>query len=291
MNGKPVILYVESRYGPLNGPNHNREALAFFLANDLDCEVSVYDYIEQLKEDTDRISKLIRNGWVILAILCKERYMEERCVEDIASIRELSSTLPILVLPSIFTADGFKATPEMPNVFAHMHEDPELSKLVLTLISAWKEPKDVFRMRTVSEISILRDQLVNAYAVNNLCEGDSHMLGVPNENDRIILEAIRVGLVPAEFIKVEFDNTLQRRGQSFGPVEASDYDKELANVKSMNETARKEFHDNMLRARGMIPHESGGVICTGVGQGDNSWGFAIDWLTLQESITDRFGQH
>ena len=179
----------------------------------------------------------------------------------------------------------------MPSIFAYMHEDPELGKLVSTLIGVWKEPKDVFRLKTFSEALVLREQLANAYVTNNLSEGDNHMLGVPDENDRLVLEAIRVGLVPAEFIKTEFDSTLPRRVQSFEPVEVSAYDKELASIKSMDETARKEFHDNMLRARGMIPHESGGWFCTGVGQGDNAWGFAIDWLTLQESITDRFGQH
>ena len=290
MNGKPVILYVESRYGSLNGPNHDREALAFFLANDLDCEVRVYDYMEQLKEDADHVSKLIKSGWVILTILCQERYMEDMVAKDIVAIRELSPGLPILILPCLSEA-RFKAAPETPDIFAYMHEDPELGKLVSTLVSAWTKPKDAFHVKTALERSVLCNQLANAYLVNNLGEGDEHMLGVPNGNDQIVLEAIRVGLVPAEFIKAEFDSTLPRRVQSFEPVEVSAYDKELASIKSMDEAARKEFHDNMLRARGMIPHEGGGAFCTGVGQGDNAWGFAIDWLTLQESITDRFGEH
>ena len=74
-------------------------------------------------------------------------------------------------------------------------------------------------------------------------------------------------------------------------MDATVYEQEVQKIRSMTDAERKEFNDDMTRARGMIPCETGGVFCTGVGQGENAWGFAIDHLTLQSHVTDRFGEH
>ena len=97
--------------------------------------------------------------------------------------------------------------------------------------------------------------------------------------------------MPISLVAEEFDATLPRRQACFGRIEASIYEAEISKIEAMDENQRKEFDHDMLRARGMTPCETGGVYCRGVGQGDNAWGFAIDHLTLQNVITDRFGEH
>jgi hypothetical protein len=100
MNGKPVILYIESRYGRSNGPNSDRDALSFFLRNDCECDVHLYDYLQDFTKDKDSIVKLLKGGWAILVILKQHRYMEGEHLEGIKFIRtDLSQELPIVILP------------------------------------------------------------------------------------------------------------------------------------------------------------------------------------------------
>jgi hypothetical protein len=134
-------------------------------------------------------------------------------------------------------------------------------------------------------------QLENAYKVNYLNGDSEFMLGTPDPNTQVVFEALRLRLLPISFVKEEFGDTIPRRKRSFVTIGASEYEKEVQKIQSLTESERKEFSDDMLRARGMTPCETGGVFCNGVGQGKNASGFAIDWLTLQNVITDRFGEH
>ena len=160
-----------------------------------------------------------------------------------------------------------------------------------SLASTWTRPNDAFGVGSDQERDLVCKQLEHAYKVNYL-NGDSElMLGTPDPNAQVVFEALRLRLLPIQFLKEEFDDTLPRRTKSFGKMDTAVYAQEVQRIRSMTEAERKEFKDDITRARGMIPCETGGVFCTGVGQGENAWGFAIDWKTLQSHITDRFGEH
>ena len=291
MNGMPVILYIESRYGESHGENSDREALSFFLKNDCGCDVHLYDYLQDFQQDKNNVSKLLTGGWVILVILKQHSYMEKEHLEGIEFIRtSLSRELPIVILPD-WHEGRFEPSAETPNVFAYSHESPELSKLVSDMKLVWRKPDDAFGVESDKERDLLCRHLENAYKVNYLDGDNEMMLGTPDPNTQVVLEALRLRLLPVSFVKEEFDDTLPRRKQKFDAIDVNAYEQEISRIRSLSEADRKELSDDMLRARGMTPCETGGVFCNGVGQGDNAWGYAIDWQTLQNVITDRFGEH
>lgn len=261
MIGKPVILYIERAHGESNGPNSDREALSFFLRNDCGCEVRLYDYMQAFWQDKENICKLLKGGWVILVILKQCEYMEREHLEGIEFVRtQISKELPIVVLP-VGWENRFQTSAEMPNTYAYDHWDQELVQLVRKLVSGWIRPVDAFGVESDQERDILYKHLENAYRTNYL-NGDKGetMLGTPDPNTQVVFEAVRLKLLPIEFVKAEFDDTLPIRKPNFDKVDASVYEEELNNVRLMDEIKRKEFEDDMYRSRGMIPCEGGGGI-------------------------------
>ena len=109
----------------------------------------------------------------------------------------------------------------------------------------------------------------------------------------IIAEALRLRLLPAEFLKSEFDDTIEEVRRVFASAKSSVYKREVAKIRKMTDEERKAFSHALQRARGRgyEPAEGGGVYVTRASCGNNVNGFAIDPVTLETHITYRFGEH
>ncbi|MBX4205486.1 MAG: hypothetical protein KW788_04900 [Candidatus Doudnabacteria bacterium] len=291
MVNKPVVAYIESSSdNHMTGGNYHREALNFFLREDCGCEVLLYEGDYDFEEDLARLKQYAKFNILVLVIVAQAQYSDEheRVINCVRT--NLSPRFPINVIPGGFT-ERFEGRTDDPAVHVNDHMDKGLEELVRSLTANWKAPIDWLGAETKDDQAILMSQLENAYRTHYLGDNDEGMFGTPDVNSQIVSEALRLRLLPSQFLKAEFDDTLPQGRTSFDRIEQSVYAEELAKIRAMTEAERNQLSDALSRARGHEPSPGGGVFVTRASNGPDVAGFAIDPLTLETVVINRFGLH
>ena len=292
MSRKPIVVYIESdSVSSFSDDNPNRDALSYFLREHCGCEVVQYRYDHDFVEDMPRLKKYFACHRLILVIVKQEEYSEQH--EKVFQLvrGEFSANLPVVVIPDGWGDKRFVGSPDDKSVYAFDHTDAGLVELVNRLATEWKPPHNWLGAETEQDQATLMVQLENAYRKHYLDDENDGMLGTPDHNHMIVAEALRIKLLPVEFLKAEFDDTIEEVPRVFAPTQPSAYKKELGKIRKLSGEERKSFEHALMRARGYEPAEGGGVFVTRVSCGNNINGFAIDPVTLETLITFRFGMH
>ena len=291
MARKPIVAYIASdNSGSFGDDNPNRDALIYFLREHCGCEVVQYRDNCDFSEDLPRLKRYSDCRQIILMIVKQEEYSDqhERVLQSVR--KQLSATLPIVVISHGWSDKRFGGSPEN-LVFAFDYIDTGLVELVNRLVAEWKPPLNWLGAETAEDQATLMAQLENAYRKHYLGDDNEGMFGTPDHNHMIVAEALRLRLLPVEFLKSEFDDTIEEVRRAFAPAKSSVYNREVAKIRKMTDKERKTFSHALLRARGYVLAERGGVYVNRASYGNNVNGFAIDPVTLETSITYRFGQH
>lgn len=292
MARKPIVAYIESDHsGSFSDNNPNRDALSYFLREHCGCEVVQYRYDCDFQEDLPRLKKYSDCRQLILVIVKQEEYSEQH--EQVLQLvrGKLSATLPVVVIPDGWGDKRFGGSPDDNLVCVFDHTDAGLIELVNRLVAEWKPPYNWLGAETADDQATLMAQLENAYHKHYLGDDNEGMLGTPDHNHMIVAEALRIRLLPAEFLKPEFDDTIEEVRRVFASAKSSVYKREVVKIRKMTDEERKAFSHALQRARGYEPAEGGGVYVTRASCGNNVNGFAIDPVTLETHITYRFGEH
>ncbi len=292
MAKKPIVAYIESDHsGSLSGDNHNRDALSYFLREHCGCGVVPYRYDCDFEEDLPRLKKYSDCRQLILVIVKQEEYLDQH--EKVLQLvrKQLSATLPVVVIPDGWGDKRFGGSPDDKSVYVFDHTDTGLVELVNRFVAEWKPPCNWLGAETAEDQATLMAQLENAYHKHYLGDDNEGMFGTPDHNHMIVAEALRIRLLPVEFLKAEFDDTIEEVRRVFASAKSSVYKREVAKIRKMTDEERKAFSHALQRARGYEPAEGGGVYVTRASCGNNVNGFAIDPVTLETLITFRFGMH
>lgn len=291
MARKPIVAYIESdSSGSFSDDNPNRDALSYFLREHCGCEVVQYRYDCDFAEDMPRLKKYSDCRQLILVIVKQEEYSDQH-EAVLQSVRnQLFATLPVVVVPDGWGDKRFGGSPDN-SVYVFNHTDAGLVELVNRLVAEWKPPINWLGAETAEDQATLMAQLENAYRKHYLDDDNEGMFGTPDHNHMIVAEALRLRLLPAQFLKTEFDDTIEEVRRLFVPAKSSVYKREVAKIRKMTDEERKAFSHALMRARGYEPVESGGVYVTSASCGNNVNGFAVDPITLETHITYRFGEH
>lgn len=290
MAARPIVVYAESPSDSmLDFGNPYREGLAYFLTNDCDCDLQLYDHPSELKDNVDYLRGLLVAGRLLLVIVKQSEYSDshKRALQFIRS--RLSRTCPVVVIPDGYE-DRFQPRAKDRTTFAYDHTEPALAELVRCLRREWKPAQTWSGAETVEDQAILRSQLEHAYRTHYL-EQEDGVLAVPDHEGQVVAEALRLRLLPAACLKSEFDDTLVRRPRDLPAVTATVYQEDLAKLRAMTDAERDAFEEYLLREEGYVPYPGGGVQKVRASLGWNVQGFAIDPVTFESLTTDGFGMH
>jgi hypothetical protein len=287
---KPVIAYVE---GSLDYTDENpwRDALSYFLREHHGCEILQYDHDWSFKKDLRKLKKFAASGLLVLVIVRQESYTDQHWPVIRLVRSRLSLTIPIVVLPNYDPEHPFTTNPAH-HLYSFYHDDAELQELVKKVVARWKS-SDWLGAETREDQAILQQQLEHAYRVHYLeNEGEEDgMFGTPDTNHQVVAEALRLKLLPAMFLKEEFDDTLKRDVVPLTPAAPTIYDQELSRLKALTDKERERLEEQLLRSAGYTKAPGGGLYKTRVSLGDNVSGFALDPLTGESTTTNQFGLH
>ncbi len=290
---RPVIVYLEGDLGTGVRENFFRDALAYCLRTELDCEVLVYSDGYYLKDDWLRIRKLAGQGMLLGALIAQDRY-GEGYIDAVTQLISDGFTGKIVVLknslaesPAVLTVQGL----QLPAIADHS----EALGVFTESRRTWHHDgtqHDYFDVRTEEELAALSSRLVAVHRARS--DGDEQGVLGPLSNDhRLVAEALRIRLLTPN-IHEEFDQTVRRLEKparsSVSPVDRNTYDKEVDLIRAYSPVEREDFCDKMLHATGYVRADHG-VIKTEVGCGHENMGFAIDVHTLESAISHGFGLH
>jgi hypothetical protein len=282
---KPLIVHIEGNDS--NYRNMLREALRFYLKHDCDCNVLAYDNEAEFNNDLVNIKRSIMQNQVLLVIVKQDEYTDEH-LRVINTIHDISATVPIVVLP-VFCDKKFNGIPENKMVYALDHTNKKLVSLIQNLILDYKPLFNWFGAYTKDEQALLLNHLERAYKNNYLGEQEKNNIAIPDSQNQIIAESIRLKLLPTELIKEEFDACLSKT-VFLEKKQDKIYLKEIKRIKRMTKSKRQVFAEMIMRAIGYIRCGSG-WLKLGVSLGDNNMGFAIDPITLATFTAQGFGSH
>ncbi len=288
---KPIVVYIEDD-GSTSFIEHNpsRDALRYVLKEFCSCEVMQYRADWVFNEDLPNVKRHL--DAIILFIIKQNKYDHEEHEAIIEVIRKkISQNLPIVVIPE-WGEKEFKRNPDDTTVYVFRHTDVELIELVNRLKGEWKATCNIWLGPDGkdTDCAMLIEQLEHAYQVHYLDDDNDGMFGSPDHNHMVVAEALRTKLLPVEFLKSEFDDTLESRPLPEA-VESSIYFEEVSKLRSMNEIEQKSFKDSLSRAQGYEPLPSGAYLKKSASRGNSVSGFAIETKTLETFITSRHGMH
>jgi hypothetical protein len=291
MARKPIVVHVEGDGGGYSDGNPDRDAFRYFLQAHCDCEVIPYNDEYDLDRAKGKIKSYINHGAVILVVINQDRYSEQH-LRAIATVRELSVDLSIVVIPSWRSDEKFEGDPNDNQIYIYQHHsDKELIGFIRQLASAWQAPLDWLGAETDADRAILMGHLENAYQTHYLSDDSLRILGTPDHNHQVVAQALRIKILPANLIKTEFDDTIPAIDHAFAAVNASVYQQEVERIRNMDDDERTKLDHKLQRARGHEPTEGGGVYVTRVSCGEGVAGLAIDPETLEYLVTTRHGEH
>lgn len=292
MSGKPIIAYIEREgYGTF-AANHQRDALSYFLREHCGCQIVQYHYTHDFEADLSWLRKHTGCNQLILVIIKQEQYSDQH-LNILQLVRtKLSKNLPIVVIPEGWGDEQFSGIPGDNAIYIFDHTDPELIDLVNHLVALWKPLNNWLGAESSEDQVMLMKRLEKAYRQHYLSYEDDLTLGTPDIDHMVIAEALRIRLLPAEFIKAEYDDIIEQSFRAFIPTTISTYEQETEKIKLMSDIERRSFANMLLTARGCKPCADGiGLIQARGSYGEGVNGFAIDPITLESLITYTTGEH
>ncbi len=287
---KPSIIYIESPHRYSDYDNHDRAALSYILRERCGCNIILYDSESDFNENFTAVKKQV-NLELTIAVIVRQQKYDYQHVRMIKKIRQdLSATIPIIVIPEMNgETEAFKSSSEDPVTYGFDHYDICLINLVESLVAGWNRPINWLGAETCREQGRLMIQLENAHIVNY--PDDERTFGASNTNDQIVAEALRIKLLPTQFLKAEFDDTLPNKAQVFEIIEPSIYEIEVARLRTQTNLERESLKNSMTRAEGYEPMGDGGLRRVEMSCGNDVNGYAIDPITMENLVTTSFGDH
>ena len=287
---KPVIAYIDTNYGSYS--NRAQEAadkgFLFYVKNDCRVNVLGYNWHQHFIDDANNIKQLISNQRLLLIIVQQDEYYDEQ-TESVEYIRQnYGYDIPIIVFHAGYSENWYVAKPDDKNTHVLSKTNPEVGKMIIYLANQYYSKNSWFGAVSTNEKAKVIQQLVNSYQKNDdgCCTYES------DENHKIVAEACRlITMCSPELISDEFDDSLKDDNEKvFKSFSKSVYEKDLKKVKSFIKKGFKKFKDDMSIATGNRPLEGGGYMRFSTCD-DSVYGFAIDPVTLEIFMSNRFSEH
>jgi len=124
-------------------------------------------------------------------------------------------------------------------------------------------------------------QLQIAYSTNYLSDDSDRVFGSPDHNHQVVAEALRLKLLPAEFLDYEFYGDPNSYEQEFEEMEVGFFDEEVTKIREMSASEREMFVQQLTGRIGSAFRPSD----------DHVVGFAIDKETHESLLAYDFGSH
>ncbi len=263
---KPIIAVIgRSGHGLHGDMNYDRDALIYFISLKFFCEINLIPRLDSdSQQEVEELCFIFKQRRLATALILQDRYGDDRH-EVTAKIlkNRLSMEFPIL-----FVKNGM-ADYDLGKL-GYFYDDPALIKAIETILSSFRPSTNYFGVETKRESVFIQQQLEKAYRIN-------YRDSMAPSNDFIVLEAIRLRLLPSELIKKEFDNVLI--GILENPtIDNLTLEKERESIKHLLEDPEKLM--SLLESS-----------ADSVSRGYEIAGFAIDPITLQYSYFSGFGKH
>jgi hypothetical protein len=286
---QPIIVYIDDNDdGFFSGRNENpeRDGLSYFLRENCQCDVINYDDQRDFENNLLTLKRYFYFQQLILIIIKQEKYCSQH-LDLINLIRqELSTNLPIVVIPNFHNDKVFSGSDDA-LIYALFPEDKKLVELINDLKINWQEPNDWLGADTKKDQSLLMKNLENAYRQHYF---DDTMLGVPDYNHMVVAEALRLKSLPSSYLKAEFEDTICNFSFFNLKPESSIYHQEIKKIRTMNDDEKRNLIIQIMAIRGYRSHENGWIVERAT-CGHQVNGFAIDPITLETLITTRPGMH
>jgi hypothetical protein len=293
---KPVIVFVDRPDGLYREARLSLEceALSYIFTRDYGCDVLLFDNLAQFEGKLERIKCLAESGFVMLLIITQDEYSNfpKRFIELIRQNIN-NPQVPIAVFANWTLANKFEGNANDKHVFVFNSADTDFLEFAEKLRANFKIPVNFYGVETEAEQALLLQQLERSYQVNYLGENEIEGRGViPDHNTQIVVQALRIRILPAELTKQEFEDTFDHSPTKFEVIENSLYDAEYARIKSMGEEDFKRYRREILWAEGYEELRDGGLRAFRGGCDPGTvQGYAIDPITLEFVITKGHGSH
>ncbi|MDO8584292.1 MAG: hypothetical protein Q7R83_03890 [bacterium] len=161
-----------------------------------------------------------------------------------------------------------------------------LGKVILKLFREQRAPIEFFGAQTADE---QRELYANLERTHRISSKNANQLAGITGDTRVLLEALRLRLLPSSEIKGEFDDALEG-APDFPDVPQSVFKSEVARIVNMTDKERIAFTDSLLEMEGCC-RVGGGIMRNDISRGFNTRGFAIDALTGTTHTTNERGLH
>jgi hypothetical protein len=273
----PVVIVIDEDGDRFTPVNSWKEGLVFHLEK-MGCEVHSYDNQYWFLDEIRKTKYAIESGRLLAVIVDEGRYGDDQHLAIIRSIRSMSPTVPVIVIPQgarheVKGIEGYK------RIYRYYYSE----RRMLSLIQSWKRtltlPRDHFDARGQSDTAFITRQLLHAYQAN--LEEDNE-LGTPDYNGQILAEAFRIRMLPAAMLRREFDDTVRSQAKELADPGDAVFEQELQNVGILCRQDPHQLWRMIKKARG---DQSGGS------KGEDVEGFAIDPQSLEYARTRGFGSH
>jgi hypothetical protein len=286
MAGKPMIAHVYKPYSTVDDSENGEEkGMDLFLIDRFGCDIRIYRGIRKIKEDLAYLHARVNEGILVCLYLEQERYEDDKTYKElIAQVRcTVSKTLPILFFRQ-FSMISF----DDPNVHVFDFWSEDVCALIDRSMSSWSSP-DWLGAETKEEEGLLARRLEHAHYVQSL-KADVYDISTPDENHRVVAEALRLHLLPVERLQDEFDETIVIERFSEESFSSEVYLAEVDRIRGMDADDRKVFLFQVMENIGYERIDDIWYFRSG-SLGAHVNGFAIDSVTMEWVITKKHGSH
>ena len=264
---KPVILVVGNEQLGLNmDMSYKRDAFCYYLRENFNCETLIFDRnYDLIKNAIEEIKFLNKTGRLIMALVIQGKHNENEHMR-------ISRKLKKEVSQSLFITK-IKNSSASKDIRGYRFDNRRLLKLIQKRLSCFNPIKNYFGVETRSESALLLSQLEKIRQKN-------YPDAISSANDQIVLEALRLHMLPSELVKEEFDDAL-RVVANFKVIQANVFKEECQIINNMSPEKREIFLQEVINLTCTIGSSHGNDVST----------LAIDPDTLQYSISSGFANH
>jgi len=275
---KPVVIYVEESTDRFGNGNIDKQTLDSYFKNESGVDVVSYENFWRLEADYQRVARLMKQEILALIIFKESRWDNDHC-SNLAFVRSKISDKVLVWLQREYISDfPFKNKDNDRNIL--YGKDEEILKKINEHLKNWQVPDTWLGVESEYEERLLMERLEKAY---DRWHDEENLLAAPDYNHKVVAEALRLRLLPSEFIGEhlgEFDQDVLLSIQ--GLVISPNFDLEVEKIRQIDNEQRDSFLE-LLSKRRNSPD--------GISWGRNVMGFAIDPLTLEVEINNNYGQH
>jgi len=219
--------------------------------------------------------------YLVLCIVEQNRYVDYH--EYVVKIlrQHISTTMPIVVIPAPL-ADTKVVSSKSEDIHVFSRFDTRLIEMVNQLVSSYRPASNHFGIYSPFELGWTMKNLRDSYEKNYLKDEDKQSpIYVPDIDMRVVLEAIRIRLLPCELLSMEYDTNIVRESAPINISEMSVMEREIDIILKMDRSQRTTFADQLIAARNFDRY----------GKSHDVHGFAIDPETLEYYITSPHENH